>query len=81
MLGSLSLGVSALLYFSGFYLTKLRLPEWLLINFRNNKMTDIFAAVDMAGVATFVGATGVLIVGVALAYKGISLAKRAVSKA
>jgi len=26
-------------------------------------MTDIFAAVDMAGVATFVGATGVLIVG------------------
>jgi len=44
-------------------------------------MTDIFAAVDMAGVSTFVGATGVLIVGVSLAYKGISLAKRAVSKA
>jgi hypothetical protein len=44
-------------------------------------MTEIFAAVDMAGVATFVGATGVLIVGVALAFKGITLAKRAVSKA
>jgi hypothetical protein len=44
-------------------------------------MTDIFAAVDMAGVATFVGATGVLIIGVALAFKGISLAKRAVNKA
>jgi len=44
-------------------------------------MPDIFAAVDMAGVATFVGATGVLIVGVALAYKGITLAKRAVAKA
>ena len=44
-------------------------------------MTDIFAAVDMAGVATFVGATGILIVGVALAFKGISLAKRAVNKA
>ncbi|WP_281729514.1 hypothetical protein [Bacillus paranthracis] len=44
-------------------------------------MADIFAAVDMAGVATFVGATGVLIVGVALAMKGISLAKRAINKA
>lgn len=44
-------------------------------------MSEIFAAVDMAGVATFVGATGVLIVGIALAFKGISLSKRAVSKA
>ena len=44
-------------------------------------MADIFAAVDLAGVAAFVGAAGVLIVGVALAYKGISLAKRAISKA
>jgi hypothetical protein len=44
-------------------------------------MADIFAAVDMAGVATFVSATGVLIVGIALAMKGISIAKRAVNKA
>lgn len=44
-------------------------------------MTDIFAAVDMAGVATFVGATGVLIVGVYLAFKGIQLARRAISAA
>lgn len=44
-------------------------------------MDDILAAVSMAGVATFVGVTGVAIVGVALAFKGISLAKRAVSKA
>jgi hypothetical protein len=44
-------------------------------------MTQIFAAVDMTSVATFVGATGVLIVGIALAFKGISLAKRAVNKA
>jgi len=44
-------------------------------------MTEIFAAVDLAGVATFVGAAGVLIVGVALAFKGITLAKRAVNKA
>jgi hypothetical protein len=44
-------------------------------------MSEIFSAVDLAGVATFVGASGVLIVGIALAYKGITLAKRAVSRA
>lgn len=44
-------------------------------------MADIFAAVDLSTVLTFVGATGVLIVGIALAFKGISLAKRGVSKA
>lgn len=44
-------------------------------------MGDIFGAVDLASVATFVGATGVVIVGIAMAYKGITLAKRAVSKA
>ena len=42
-------------------------------------MTEIFAAVDLAGIATFVGATGVLIVGVYLAFKGIGLAKRAIA--
>ena len=44
-------------------------------------MTEIFAAVDLTTVAAFVGATGVLVVGIALAFKGISLAKRGVSKA
>lgn len=44
-------------------------------------MTEIFAAVDLSSVAAFVGGAGVLVVGIALAYKGISLAKRAVSKA
>ncbi len=44
-------------------------------------MADIFAAVDLAGVATFVGGAGVTIIAIALAYKGITLAKRAVSKA
>ena len=44
-------------------------------------MTEIFAAVDLAGIATFVGATGVLIVGVAMAFKAIGLGKRAVNKA
>jgi hypothetical protein len=44
-------------------------------------MADIFAAVDLTSVATFVGGAGVLIIGIALAYKGISLAKRAVKSA
>ena len=44
-------------------------------------MADIFAAVDLTGVATFVSAAGVLIVGITLAVKGIGLAKRAISKA
>lgn len=44
-------------------------------------MDAIFAAVDLSTVAAFAGATGVLIVGIALAFKGISLAKRGVNKA
>jgi hypothetical protein len=44
-------------------------------------MTEVFAAVDLAGIATFVGATGVLIIGVAMAFKAIGLGKRAVNKA
>jgi hypothetical protein len=44
-------------------------------------MTEIFAAVDLSAVATFVGGAGVLIIGIALAYKGITLAKRAVKSA
>ncbi len=44
-------------------------------------MDTIFAAVDLASVAGFVGATGVLIVGVSMAFKAIGLGKRAVNKA
>lgn len=44
-------------------------------------MTEIFAAVDFAGVALFVGASGVLIIGIHMAFKGIDLGKRAVNKA
>jgi hypothetical protein len=44
-------------------------------------MADILAAVDLTSVATFVSSAGVLIVGVALAYKGIHLAKRAINRA
>lgn len=44
-------------------------------------MADIFAAVDFTTVATWVGTAGVAIVGIAMAFKGIGLGKRAVSKA
>jgi hypothetical protein len=44
-------------------------------------MAGIFAAVDLSGIATFVGAAGVLIIGVALAFKAIGLGKRTISKA
>ncbi|WP_286291873.1 hypothetical protein [Methylomarinovum tepidoasis] len=44
-------------------------------------MADIFAAVDLSTVATWVASTGVVIVGIALAFKGITLAKRGINKA
>jgi len=44
-------------------------------------MADIFAAVDLAGVAAFVVAAGVLIIGIKLAEKGIQIGKRNISKA
>lgn len=44
-------------------------------------MAEIFAAVDLTTIAAFVGGAGVLIIGVAMAYKAIGLGKRAVNKA
>ena len=44
-------------------------------------MQDIFDAVDLAGVTTWVTATGVLVIGIALAFKAIGLGKRGVNKA
>jgi hypothetical protein len=44
-------------------------------------MGDIFAAVDLTAVAAFVVASGILIIGVRMAFKGTDLAKQAVSKA
>ena len=44
-------------------------------------MADIFAAVDLSTVAAFVAATGVVIVGLTLAFKGIDLSKRGIKKA
>ena len=44
-------------------------------------MADIFAAVDVSSVAAFVTATGVLIIAITMAFKGITLGKRAVNKA
>lgn len=44
-------------------------------------MADIFAAVDLSSVATWVGTAGVTIIGIALAFKGIDLGKRGIRKA
>lgn len=44
-------------------------------------MADVFAAVDLSGVSAFAVATGVLIVGIALAFKAPDLAKRGIRKA
>lgn len=44
-------------------------------------MADIFSAVDLSSVVAFIGATGVVVIGIALAYKAITLGKRAVNKA
>ena len=44
-------------------------------------MADIFAAVDLTTVSAFVVATGVLVIGIAMAFKGIDLGKRGVRKA
>lgn len=44
-------------------------------------MDAILAAVDLAGVAAWVIASGVLIIGIAMAFKGIDLGKRGVKKA
>lgn len=44
-------------------------------------MSDIFAAVDFSTVAAFISASGVTIIGIAMAVKAIVLGKRVVSKA
>ncbi|MFG0585382.1 hypothetical protein ACF8C1_19360 [Pseudomonas sp. zjy_9] len=44
-------------------------------------MEAIFAAVDFTTVAAWVGATGVAIIGITMAFKGIDLGKRGVKKA
>lgn len=44
-------------------------------------MADIFAAVDFSTVAAFVTATGIAIIGIAMAFKGVDLGKRGVRKA
>lgn len=44
-------------------------------------MADIFAAVDLSTVATFVSGVGVLVIAIAMAFKGIDLGKRGIRKA
>lgn len=47
----------------------------------SSALDKMFAAVNLSTVVTFVTGAGVTIIGIALAIKGISLAKRLVSKA
>ena len=42
---------------------------------------QLFASVSLTSVTVFVAATGATIIGIALAVKGISLAKRVINKA
>ncbi|RJX72805.1 phage coat protein [Vibrio sinensis] len=44
-------------------------------------LDSIWAAVDLSGISTQVIAVGVIAVGIAVAFKAITLAKRAVGKA
>jgi len=44
-------------------------------------MAAIFTAVDLSTVTAFVAATGVVIIGISMAFKGIVLGKRAINKA
>jgi hypothetical protein len=44
-------------------------------------MDAILAAVDLSKVAAWVGASGVFIIGITMAFKGIDLGKRGVKKA
>ncbi|EGQ7867307.1 phage coat protein [Vibrio parahaemolyticus] len=49
--------------------------------FAEGGAADPFSAIDLSGVAVKIGAAGLLIVGITMAYKSITLAKRAVNKA
>jgi len=44
-------------------------------------MADIFAAVDLTTVIAFVVASGVIVMGINMAFKGQDLGKRAIRKA
>lgn len=44
-------------------------------------MTEIFAAIDLADALTAVSAAGVVVIGLALAFKAMGLSKRAIHKA
>lgn len=44
-------------------------------------MQTVLDAVDLSGIATWAGAAMVLVIGIALAFKGGTLGKRAVAKA
>lgn len=46
----------------------------------DNPLTTLFDAVDLSGISTKVLAMGVIIVGIAIAFKGPSLVKRIIGK-
>lgn len=48
---------------------------------RKNKMSEIFAAVDLSTVVAAVILIGVAVMGIQMAFKGIDLGKRGVKKA
>ncbi|CAH7096134.1 Phage coat protein [Vibrio chagasii] len=56
-------------------------PAFAVEGGSTSAVDQILGAVDLSTVTTFIGTTGVVIVGIALAVKGISLAKRLVSRA
>ncbi|WP_169696435.1 phage coat protein [Vibrio parahaemolyticus] len=49
--------------------------------FASEAGADPFSAIDLTGVAVKIGAAGLLIIGITMAYKSITLAKRAVKLA
>lgn len=43
-------------------------------------MTGILEAVDFGGIATWIAVAGVAVIGIAMAFKAITIGKRAVNK-
>jgi hypothetical protein len=62
-------------------LTKNRIGRFPIFFKKEIKMADIFTAVDLSSVAAFVGATGVVIIGITMGFKGINLGKRGIKQA
>jgi hypothetical protein len=69
--------------FGLFVLVALMLPGLVLAQTAPapaSPLATIFAAVDLSTVVAFVAATGVIIIGICMAFKGVDLGKRGVRK-